>query len=243
MSADAPGSSPPTGPVVVLRRGAGRPVSAGDGVVSRHALSFGAHYDPERTSFGALVAHNDDVLGPGVAYGAHEHRDVEILAWVVAGTLVHRGPDGRDDTAGAGTLQYLSAGTGWHHDERAGDDAPLHVVQLWLAPGLDDPPPADPELRQVPVDPDAVEVEVAGGDAALVALRRTGVSVRVVRPAAAERWAPGPGRWHHVHVVRGALRTADQVAGPGDDLEVTGEGPVELVAGEAGTELLVVTTR
>src|SRR3954454_5902455 len=101
-----------------------RPVSAGGGVRSRHGLSFGAHYDPERTSFGALVAHNDDELAAGVAYGAHEHRDVEILAWVVEGTMIPAGPDGVDPPAPAGTLQHLVAGTGWHHDERAAPEAP-----------------------------------------------------------------------------------------------------------------------
>ena len=133
-----------------------RPVSEGDGVRSRHGLSFGAHYDPERTSFGALVAHNDDELAAGVAYGSHEHRDIEILAWVVDGTMIHTGPDGVDTPAPAGTLQHLVAGTGWHHDERAAAEAPAHLVQVWVTPGdgrpaaggaVADPPPAGPRRR------------------------------------------------------------------------------------------------
>ena len=124
-----------------------RPVSEGDGVRSRHGLSFGAHYDPERTSFGALVAHNDDELAAGVAYGAHEHRDVEILAWVVDGTMIHTGPAGVDTPAPAGTLQHLVAGTGWHHDERAAPETPAHLVQVWVTPGMDDPPPGEPRDR------------------------------------------------------------------------------------------------
>jgi quercetin 2,3-dioxygenase len=211
---------------------ADRPVSAGDGVTSRHGLSFGAHYDPERTSFGALVAHNDDELAAGVAYGAHDHRDVEILAWVVDGTMVHTGPDGTETRAPAGTLQHLVAGTGWHHDERAADDGPVHLVQVWVTPGMDDPPPGEPALRHHHPDLDA-------GPFAL-RLRRPGVTVTLARLGAGEGWSPADGAFRHVHVARGAL--AEPAAGAGDALEVTGEGPLALRAGPAGAELVVVTT-
>ena len=160
-----------------------RPVSEGVGVRSRHGLSFGAHYDPERTSFGALVAHNDDELAAGVAYGAHEHRDVEILAWVVDGTMIHTGPDGVDTPAPAGTLQHLVAGTGWHHDERAAAEAPAHLVQVWVTPGMDDPPPGEPSLTHHRPD-------LAAGPFVL-GLRRPGVTVTVARLDAGGRVVPG----------------------------------------------------
>ncbi|HSK57683.1 MAG TPA: pirin family protein [Actinomycetospora sp.] len=209
---------------------ADRPVSSGDGVTSRHGLSFGAHYDPGRTSFGALVAHNDDELAAGVAYGAHEHRDVEILAWVVDGTMVHTGPDGTETQVPAGTLQHLAAGTGWHHDERAGDEGPAHLVQIWVTPGMDDPPPGEPALRHHRPDLDA-------GPFAL-ALRRPGVTVTVARLGAGEEWTPADGAFRHAHIARGSV--AD--LGAGDALEVTGAGELTLTAGEEGAELVVVTT-
>jgi quercetin 2,3-dioxygenase len=209
---------------------ADRPVSAGDGVTSRHGLSFGAHYDPERTSFGALVAHNDDELAAGVAYGAHEHRDVEILAWVVDGTMVHTGPDGTETRVPAGTLQHLVAGTGWHHDERAGDDGPAHLVQVWVTPGMDDPPPGEPALAHhrpdLPVGPFALP------------LRRPGVTVTVARLDPGEEWSLADGAFRHVHIARGAV--AD--LGAGDALEVTGGGELTLTTGAEGAELVVVTT-
>ena len=134
---------------------------------STHALSFGAHYDPGRTSWGALVAHNEDTLDPGAAYGPHEHRDVEVLAWVRSGRMRHTGPDGSDTVVGAGTLQHLAAGTGWHHDEAADSEAsdgdvPLRVVQLWIAPGFDDPPPGPPSVVRA-------AIELVPGEPVLVA--------------------------------------------------------------------------
>ncbi|MEJ2862195.1 pirin family protein [Actinomycetospora flava] len=204
-----------------------RSVTEGGGVCSRHGLSFGPHYDPERTSFGALVAHNDDTLDAGVAYGAHEHRDVEILAWVVEGTMIHTGPDGAETLVPAGTLQHLVAGTGWHHDERASPDGPAHLVQLWVAPGLDDPPPGEPSLTHH---------RVSGG--LVLPLRRPGVTVTVAHVAAGASWTPGDGAFRHVHVARGSLGEA--VAG--DSLEITGTGAIGFDAVPAGADLVVVTT-
>jgi redox-sensitive bicupin YhaK (pirin superfamily) len=211
---------------------ADRPVTETGGVLLRHGLSFGTYYDPERTSFGALVAHNDDELAPGVAYGAHQHRDVEIVAWVVDGTMVHTGPDGEETRVPAGTLQHLVAGTGWHHDERAADTGPVHLVQVWVTPGLDDPPAGEPALTHHRPDLDAGPFELA--------LRRPGVTVTVARLRAGETWSPADGTSRHVHVARGAL--ADPAAGDGDALEVTGTGLLELRAGDEGAELVVVTT-
>jgi quercetin 2,3-dioxygenase len=206
-----------------------RPVTEGVGVLSRHGLSFGAHYDPERTSFGALVAHNDDVLDAGVPYGAHEHRDVEILAWVLDGTMVHTGPDGTDTAVPAGTLQHLVAGTGWHHDERAADDGPVHLLQLWVTPGLDDPPAGEPSLTHHRPDLDAGPF--------VLPLRRPGVTVTLARLGPGETWRPGDGAFRHVHVAAGSLVDA----GAGDSLEVAGEGELVL-ASERGADLVVVTT-
>ncbi|GLZ49344.1 quercetin 2,3-dioxygenase [Actinomycetospora sp. NBRC 106375] len=209
---------------------ADRPVSSGGGVHSRHGLSFGAHYDPERTSFGALVAHNDDVLDAGVAYGAHEHRDVEILAWVLDGTMIHTGPDDVETVAPAGTLQHLVAGTGWHHDERAGPDGPVHLLQLWVTPALDDPPAGEPSLTHHRPD-------LAAGPFTL-GLRRPGVTVTLVRVGAGSRLGLPEGTFRHVHVARGSL---DDVP-TGDSLEITGPGSWDVDAGPDGAELVVVTT-
>ena len=203
----------------------------------RPGLAFGAHYDPERTSFGALVAHNVDTLAPGAAYGPHEHRDTEILTWVLAGTLVHVGPDGAEDRVDAGALQYLATGTGWHHDERAGD-AGFHAVQMWLAPALDDPPAGPPERRVVVPGPgDAV----LAGEGGLVALARSGVRVTLLRPGPGESRTTDDGTHRHVHVVTGAL-VAPAIVAAGDTGEVTGAGELEIVAGDDGAEVLVVTT-
>lgn len=221
-----------------------RPVSEGGGVRSRHGLSFGGHYDPGRTSWGALVAHNDDTLAPGSTYGRHDHRDVEILTWVLAGRMRHDGPDGSAVVA-PGTLQHLAAGTGWHHDEACDGDEPVRLLQMWIAPGLDDPPPGPPALTHVavPREPGVPVLAAGSDDAALVRLRRPRVSLVFVRLGSGGTFAPAGAAWRHVHVAAGSVRgPGEGAARAGDSLEIAREGPVELVAGDEGAEVLVVAT-
>jgi len=231
------------GPEVVLRPGRERPTTSADGIVSRHGLSFGAHYDPARTSFGALVAHNDDTLAPGVAYGVHDHRDVEILTWVRSGAMRHRGPTGEEHIVVPGTLQVLAAGTGWRHDEACAGPEPVRLLQMWIAPGHDDPPPGPSVLRHTVVDlRPGRPVVVAGGAGASLALQRQGVTLTVMRLAAGDSVAVSSAAWRHVHVTRGSVAADGVAAGAGDTLEVTGAGRLVLDARARGAEVLVLAT-
>ncbi len=61
-----------------------------DWLDSHHSFSFGAHHDPTNTHHGLLLVLNDDVVAPGRGFGAHSHRDMEIVSWVLDGELEHR---------------------------------------------------------------------------------------------------------------------------------------------------------
>src|SRR3954451_10944344 len=108
---------------VEIRRGTGRFVDRGEGRETRHSFSFGEHYDPDNTRFGALVCHDDHRLRAGAGFAEHEHRDLEIVTWVLSGSLVHSDGSGAMSLVTPGTAQLLSAGSGVRHAEVAGDDA------------------------------------------------------------------------------------------------------------------------
>jgi redox-sensitive bicupin YhaK (pirin superfamily) len=72
---------------------------------------------------------SDDRLAPGAGYGRHEHRAVDVVAVVVAGSLRHRWGSGAD--LQAGDVAVLRAGSGLEHDEVAGDDG-ARVLQCYL---------------------------------------------------------------------------------------------------------------
>jgi quercetin 2,3-dioxygenase len=199
---------------------------------TRHSFSFGASYDPERVSFGPLVALNDDLLGAGRGYDAHEHADVVLVTWVVSGALAH------DDESGcvtqpAGELAITRAGTGITHSERAADSA-TRFVQAWLRPGEPGGEPArstsTPDLR--------------GDDLVVVAdeseLGVPGAAYRIADLAAGATLTLPDAPRRYVFVATGAL-TRSSLAEPlaaGDAFEITGDHEMTVTAA-VPTQLLM----
>ena len=89
------------------------------GLDSRHAFSFGPHYDPDNLGFGPLLVSNEDRLDPGTGFERHAHRGVDIVTWMLAGTLEHEDSTGQRHQLSAGSAQRLRAGSGVHHAEHA----------------------------------------------------------------------------------------------------------------------------
>lgn len=124
----------PVAETLTVIRSSERFVSQRDGITTRHAFSFGDHYDPANVSFGPLVALNDELFEPGAGYAEHEHRDIDIVTWVLEGSLLHEDSSGRRETITNGTVQRLTAGSGVRHSEvnAGGPGERLRLVQLWF---------------------------------------------------------------------------------------------------------------
>jgi quercetin 2,3-dioxygenase len=118
--------------VIVVRRASERAVTHGSGITTWHSFSSGAHYDAANVRIGGLVACDEHLLAPGAGFGAHAHRGLEIVTWVLAGTLEHVDSLGGRATVRPGTVAHLSAGSGVKHSERNGGAGELRFVQMWL---------------------------------------------------------------------------------------------------------------
>ena len=94
---------------------------------------------PTDGSLGPLLRIADDALPAGAGYGRHEHRDVDVVAVVLAGSLRHRWEG--DAELGAGDVAVLRAGSGLSHDEVAGDDG-VRVLQCYLRSAEPGTPPS-----------------------------------------------------------------------------------------------------
>ena len=94
---------------------------------------------PADGSLGPLLRVADDRLAPGVGYGRHEHRSVDVVAVVLAGALRHRWDD--DTPMAAGDVAVLRSGAGLEHDEVAGDDG-ARVLQCYLRSAAPDAAPS-----------------------------------------------------------------------------------------------------
>lgn len=119
--------------MIEVRRAAERFETRQPGIVTRHCFSSGAHYDPANTQFGPMVALDEHVLAPGAGFGRHAHRGLDLVSWVLAGTLRHEDGDGHVEEIRPGTVLLQSAGSGIQHAEgNASHSEPLRFVQLWL---------------------------------------------------------------------------------------------------------------
>lgn len=134
-------------------------------LLSRQSFPATGNLDLEGNAFGLLMVHNDDIVAPGEGFGMHEHRNVELVTWVVAGALRHRddggsitGAAGAETTLGPGMAQQISAGRGIRHSELnasgylAGEK--LRVIQAWLPPTVADAEPrhSETDLTEVLAD-------------------------------------------------------------------------------------------
>jgi hypothetical protein len=126
---------------IEVRRSGERFVSRAAGRESRYSFSYAEHYDAANTHHGLLLAHNDETLAPGAGYDEHPHRDLEIVTWVLAGTLTHRDSSGASNAVPAGWLQVMTAGSGVTHSETNDHTEPVRYLQMWVTPdGHDDDP-------------------------------------------------------------------------------------------------------
>jgi redox-sensitive bicupin YhaK (pirin superfamily) len=136
---------------IEVRRGGERFVGRGEGRESRYSFSYAEHYDAANTHHGLLLAHNDETLAPDAGYADHPHRNVEIVTWVLAGTLTHRDSTGATHRVPAGWVQVMSAGSGVTHSETNEHTEPVRYLQMWVAPDRGDTDPGY-ALHEVPAD-------------------------------------------------------------------------------------------
>ena len=204
-----------------------------------HTFSFAGYHDPAHMGFRSLRVLNDDRVAPSKGFGAHAHRDMEILTYVLDGSLVHKDSMGEKRVFGPNTVQAMSAGTGVVHSEfNASETEPVHFLQIWIEPAVED---VEPSYQQIPFDPSeklgrlrllAAPKTVADGQAAVMhqdALVYT--AVLAAGETLKQRLAPGRHAW--VQVARGDLSVNGQALAEGDgaavseesDLAFTGVGP------------------
>lgn len=102
---------------------------------SYHTFSFGDYYNPHFTGFKNLRVINEDYLSPQSGFPMHDHANMEIITYMLSGSLTHEDNLGHKKTIHAHEIQYLRAGHGISHSERNESTTnATHFLQIWLLP-------------------------------------------------------------------------------------------------------------
>jgi redox-sensitive bicupin YhaK (pirin superfamily) len=220
---------------------------------SRHSFSFGHHFDPRNTHFGLLLVSNDDLVKPGTGFETHPHRDMEIVTWVLRGSLVHQDSRGHSGIIYPGLAQRMSAGTGILHSEKndawrlTGEPphaAPVHFVQMWVVP---DESGITPGYEQLEIEDELLRgglVPVASGmprdeDHAAIRIRQRDAALHAARLDAGGTIALPAAPYVHLFVAQGSveLEGAGRLLA-GDAVRITAADGQRVTAAEPA-EILV----
>lgn len=213
---------------------------------SLHTFSFGSYRDPAHMGFRRLRVINDDVVEPGQGFGTHSHENAEILSYVFEGRLEHEDSMGNGSIIEAGSLQYMSAGSGVSHSEFNPDrNARVHFLQIWILPDELGGPPRYAEKR-LPSEtiPNRLNLVFSGKAREGAIGIRGDADVYLGRLDAGRdlRHATRPERGIWIHVVKGAVMTEGIRLEPGDGASIEGASAVEL-SSESGAEFLLFDLR
>ena len=128
-------------------------------------FSFANYYDPAWMGFRALRVINDDIVAPGRGFGQHPHDNMEILTYMISGSLSHNDTTGGSGAIVPGELQHMSAGTGIQHSEQnASSQVQSHSLQIWLMPNKRNVTPVYHQRKfQVAEEPNKFHLLASGG--------------------------------------------------------------------------------
>jgi len=200
---------------------------------SYHTFSFADYYDPRWLGFRTLRVINDDLILPGMGFGTHPHRDMEIISYVLGGALQHRDSMGNGRVIRPGEFQYMAAGTGVEHSEfNPSKTEATRLLQIWIQPDAKGVKPryAEKNLASAPTGKLYLVASKTGRDGSMaihqdadLLLAKLEAGQRVTHPLAASRHA-----W--VHVAEGEAAVNGQQLSSGDAAGLSQESELTLDA-------------
>jgi redox-sensitive bicupin YhaK (pirin superfamily) len=209
---------------------------------SRHTFSFADFHDPEHVHFGPLRVINEDRVAPGAGFGTHGHRDMEIVSYVLEGSLAHQDSTGSSSVIRPGDVQRMSAGRGVQHSEFNGSKTELvHFLQIWIIPDVQGIPPSYEEKHFSTQDRRGRLCLVASPDRAegsVLMHQDARIHAGLFDGAEHASFTVRDRRQCYVHVARGALHVAGLHLEAGDGLKITDPGEIEIREGRAAEVLL-----
>jgi hypothetical protein len=192
--------------------------------------------------FSDLRVINEDVVQPGMGFGMHGHRDMEIVTWVLDGALQHRDSMGNGSVIRPGIAQRMSAGSGVLHSEfNASKEEPVHLLQIWILPESAGITPGYEEKAFTDLDGAGFRLVGSrdGRDGSITIHQDVSLYASRLAPGAKAGHDLAAGRVGWIQVARGAATVNGVELLRGDGAALTGERRIDAVAGPDGAELIL----
>jgi len=227
--------------MINIRPGNERGQTRLDWLDSRHSFSFGDYYDPANMGFRSLRVINDDRVGAGGGFGMHPHRDMEIITYVLEGSLEHRDSLGTGSVIQPGEVQRMTAGTGIRHSEfNPSEKTPVRLLQIWLLPEKQGLKPSY-EQKSLPANGNGLRLLASrdGRDDAVTIHQDVDLFAGRLTLGEKVRHAFRPGRHAWIQVTKGEILLNGQRLKDGDGAALSDEPSVEVTAAANSAEFLL----
>jgi redox-sensitive bicupin YhaK (pirin superfamily) len=202
-------------------------------------FSFDQYFDPEHIQFRSLRVLNEDVVAPGKGFGMHPHKDMEILTWILDGSLEHRDSMGTGAVIRPGELQHMTAGSGVMHSEfNPSPKDPTHLLQIWIVPEKKNLKPEYEQLAFPDKDLRGKFHHVAGPKAPVTIHQDADLFIARLDKNDETKHDIKPGRHAWMQVARGTVRVNDVELKQGDGAAISKENEIRVVAQEPSEVLL-----
>jgi redox-sensitive bicupin YhaK (pirin superfamily) len=206
-----------------------------------HTFSFADYHDPEWMGFRSLRVINDDFVMPGMGFGTHPHRDMEIITYVLSGSLAHKDSMGNGRVIRAGEVQYMAAGTGVQHSEfNPAKDEAVHLLQIWIQPDRKGVTPRYAEKSLAEAAPGTLHLVTskAGRDGSIAIHQDADLWLAKLEPGQKITHALAPNRHAWVHIAEGEVELNGKTLSAGDAAAADKEGTLQMSATKPAQVLL-----
>jgi hypothetical protein len=228
--------------MITVRKSSDRGYADHGWLKSFHSFSFAGYYDPAHMGWGNLRVINEDRIAPGMGFGTHGHRDMEIISYVLSGNLAHKDSMGNVKGIPPGDVQRMSAGSGVQHSEfNHAPDSTTHFFQIWIEPNVRGIAPSYEQKSFANAEKQGVLRLVASPDAAqgsVLIHADAKLYSGLLDGAQHTSLVLDPARKAYVQVLRGSVSANGQALATGDAALLSGESELTLADGH-DAEVLV----
>lgn len=208
-----------------------------------HTFSFSDYFDPKNMGFRSLRVINEDRVSGGYGFPTHPHQDMEIITYVLEGSLEHKDSMGTGSTIRPGEIQKMSAGTGIRHSEfNPSKTESVHLLQIWILPEKKGLKPMY-EQKAIPAEEKKGKLRLVGspegGDGKVTIYQDAKLYATELAAGDSVQHELESGRHAWVQVARGQISLNGKTLQAGDGAAVTNEQKLELAGIGDKSEVLL----